>query len=45
MNSIDRKIILIDGKQLAQFMIKYNLGVSVKETIEIKEIDIDYFEA
>lgn len=43
-NSIDRKIVLIDGKQLAQLMIKYNLGVSVKETIEIKEVDIDYFE-
>jgi restriction system protein len=43
-NSIDRKIILIDGKLLAHLMIKYNLGVSVKDTIEIKEVDIDYFE-
>lgn len=43
-DSIDRKIILIDGKRLAQLMIKYNLGVSVKDTIEIKEVDIDYFE-
>lgn len=25
-------------------MIKYNLGVSVKETYEIKSIDSDYFE-
>lgn len=42
-SSIDRKIILIDGKRLSQLMIKFNLGVSIKEQISIKEIDIDYF--
>jgi restriction system protein len=42
-STIDRKIILIDGKRLAELMIKFNLGVSVKEQISIKEIDIDYF--
>jgi restriction system protein len=41
-SAIDRKIILIDGNRLTQ-MIKYNLGVSIKEQISIKEIDIDYF--
>ncbi len=41
--SIDRKIILIDGVRLTSLMIKYNLGVSTKETIDIKEIDTDYF--
>ena len=41
--SIDRKIILIDGLRLTSLMIKYNLGVSTKETIDIKEIDTDYF--
>lgn len=42
-SAIDRKIILIDGKRLTQLMIKFNLGVNVKEQISIKEIDIDYF--
>jgi len=42
-SAIDRKIILIDGNRLTQLMIKYNLGVSIKEQISIKEIDIDYF--
>lgn len=42
-SSIDRKIILIDGERLASLMIKFNLGVSTKQTIEIKEIDTDYF--
>lgn len=44
-SSIDRKLVLIDGEMLARLMIKYNLGVSVKQTLEIKEIDSDYFAA
>jgi len=42
-STIDRKIILIDGARLTSLMLKYNLGVSLKETIEIKEVDSDYF--
>jgi restriction system protein len=41
--SIDRKIILIDGTMLAELMIKFNLGVKTKATVRIKEIDSDYF--
>lgn len=37
------KIILIDGQKLAHLMIKYNVGVEVKETIELKRIDEDFF--
>ena len=37
-------IILIDGKKLAQLMIKYGLGVSTEHVYEIKHIDSDYFE-
>ena len=42
-NSIDRKIILIDGDMLAALMIEYELGVSTKDVIKMKEIDSDYF--
>ena len=42
-SSIGHKIILIDGSRLTQLMIKFNLGVSTKSQILIKEIDIDYF--
>jgi restriction system protein len=42
-NSIASKIILIDGENLVRLMIKYNLGVSVRETVKIKEIDPIYF--
>ena len=38
------RIILIDGVQLADYMIDYNVGVSVASTYEIKKIDSDFFE-
>ena len=37
------KIILIDGKRLAQLMIDHNVGVSTIKTYEIKRVDSDYF--
>lgn len=37
-------IILIDGAKLVDLMHEYNVGVQVKETYEVKEIDIDFFE-
>jgi restriction system protein len=40
---IGSKIVLIDGEQLAQYMIDNNVGVSVAATYEIKRIDSDYF--
>ncbi len=42
--NLSKKIVLIDGKQLAAFMIEYNLGVSVKKAYVVKRIDTDYFE-
>jgi restriction system protein len=41
--SISKKVVLIDGEQLANFMIDYNLGVSTTDTFELKKIDNDYF--
>lgn len=40
---IERKIVLIDGQQLAQLMIDYNVGVATARTYTIKKIDSDYF--
>ena len=39
----ETKIVLIDGEQLTQLMIDYNLGVTVQQTYEIKRMDNDYF--
>ena len=41
--NIESNIILIDGKQLAQLMIDFNLGVTLENSYEIKKIDSDYF--
>lgn len=39
-----KKIAMIDGKQLAQLMIQYNVGVTTEYIYEIKKIDKDFFE-
>lgn len=39
-----KKVVLIDGDKLLDYLIKYNVGVKVKDTIEMKKIDEDYFE-
>ena len=42
--NISKKIILIDGDQLAGLMIDYGVGVSTVDVYEIKRLDSDYFE-
>ena len=37
------KIVLIDGDMLTKLMIENNVGVSPKQTYEIKKIDTDFF--
>ncbi len=39
-----KKIVLIDGEELARYMIEYNIGVSTKRIFKVKRIDSDYFE-
>ncbi|MBO7209603.1 MAG: restriction endonuclease [Methanobrevibacter sp.] len=41
---LHQKIVLIDGSELAKYMIEYNVGVSVKKVYEVKRIDTDYFD-
>jgi restriction system protein len=38
------RIILIDGQQLAELAIEHNIGVQVKKTYAVKDIDNDFFE-
>jgi restriction system protein len=42
-NRIEKRIVLIDGEQLAQFMIDYGVGVTEKATYTVKRIDEDYY--
>jgi restriction system protein len=40
---IGSRIVLIDGAQLASYMIDFNLGVAPRASYEVKRIDSDYF--
>lgn len=42
-NTIDPKVILIDGRHLANLMIDFNLGTTTAANYELKRIDSDYF--
>jgi restriction system protein len=45
---IEKKIVLIDGKQLDDLMIEHNIGVvpvQPPQTFTLKRLDADYFEA
>ncbi len=42
-SSIDSKVILIDGRRLAQLMIDFDIGVSLVTTYKTKRLDTDYF--
>lgn len=39
-----KRVVLINGKQLAQFMIDHDVGVSITGTYKIKEVSNDFFE-
>lgn len=41
---IDTKVVLIDGKRLAELMIDFDVGVSAAASYVVKRIDSDYFE-
>jgi len=38
-------IILIDGDQLAEYMYEYGLGMQVEQTVELKKLDTDFWDA
>lgn len=41
--NVPTRIILIDGKRLTSLMIRYGVGVQIKETYKVVEIDEDFF--
>jgi restriction system protein len=41
---IDPKIVLIDGRRLADLMIDFDVGVNTAATYHLKRVDSDYFE-
>ncbi|HWL70621.1 MAG TPA: restriction endonuclease [Geminicoccus sp.] len=41
---LSKRIVLIDGPQLAKLMIRHSVGCRVEETLYIKKVDEDFFE-
>jgi restriction system protein len=41
---IEKRIVLIDGAQLAELMIEHGIGVAEVQTYALKRLDSDYFE-
>jgi len=42
-NRIQRRIVLVDGRRLAELMIDHDVGVATKRTYAVKRVDSDYF--
>jgi restriction system protein len=43
-DNIDPKVVLIDGRRLAELMIDFGMGVTTVASYEVKRIDSDYFD-
>jgi restriction system protein len=41
---VPQRIILVDGSKLTRLMLQYGVGVRIERTIDLKRIDLDYFE-
>lgn len=41
---LPQKVVLIDGEELAELMIEFNVGVNPTITYTVKKLDTDYFE-
>lgn len=45
MQNPHNRVVLIDGEELTDLAVKYNVGVQIKKSIEVKEMDMDFFES
>ena len=41
---IPQKLVLISGEELTRLMVQYGVGVRTDRTIELRKLDLDYFE-
>jgi restriction system protein len=41
---LSKRIVMVDGQQLARLMIRYEIGCRVEEMISIKKLDEEFFE-
>jgi restriction system protein len=43
-DGVSMRLVLIDGAELTRLMVRYNVGVSVRETFDLKGVDEELFE-
>lgn len=43
-DSVAMRLVLLDGHELAQLMVRYGVGVAVRETFDLKQVDEEFFE-
>lgn len=43
-DGVPMRLVLIDGRELTKLMVRYNVGVTVRETFDLKEVDELFFE-
>lgn len=43
-SNLPTRVILIDGQRLARLMIRFSVGVQIKQAVQIVEVDEDFFE-
>ncbi len=41
---IEPKVVLIDGRRLAELMVDFEVGISTARTFHVKRVDSDYFD-
>lgn len=44
MSKSPKRIVLIDGQDLVRLMVRNDVGVRTKLTVQIKSVDLDYFD-
>ena len=43
-DQVAMRLVLIDGTELTRLMVRYDVGVAVKETYQLKSVDDDFFD-
>jgi restriction system protein len=43
-DGVAMRLVLIDGPELARLMVRYNVGVLVRETFDLRQVDEEFFE-
>lgn len=43
-DGVATRVVLVDGERMAALMIRYGVGVQVRQTVQIVEVDEDFFE-